>query len=134
MAVLKSEDPITQDDCELQAKECMLFAGTAVTNGSCTAIVTHTGMRTEMGKIQSDIQAAGEEDQDTPLKKKLNEFGEMLAQVRVLYSRVVFSSLDHFFERHHYSCTLRSHACFLGAGCLLCSVWVLCWTVDVYVP
>jgi Ca2+-transporting ATPase len=81
MAVLKSEDPVKREDCELQAKECMLFSGTAVANGSCTAVVTHTGMRTEMGKIQSDIQAAGEEDQDTPLKKKLNDFGELLAQV-----------------------------------------------------
>jgi P-type Ca2+ transporter type 2C len=60
----------------------MLFSGTAVANGSCSAVVTGTGMSTEMGRIQADIQAAAAEDADTPLKKKLNDFGNLLAQVR----------------------------------------------------
>jgi magnesium-transporting ATPase (P-type) len=35
----------------------MAFAGSAVANGSGTGIVTATGMQTEIGRIQSDIQA-----------------------------------------------------------------------------
>ena len=43
-------------DCEIQAKENMLFSGTAIANGTVIGIVTSTGMRTEIGKIQSQIQ------------------------------------------------------------------------------
>lgn len=59
----------------------MVFAGTAIANGSCTVVVTAIGMSTEIGKIQAQISEAAKEDDDTPLKKKLNEFGEMLAKV-----------------------------------------------------
>jgi len=36
-------------------------------------------MRTEVGKIQSQIEGASEEAPSTPLKRKLDEFGERLA-------------------------------------------------------
>jgi magnesium-transporting ATPase (P-type) len=39
-----------------QAKECMMFAGSAVASGAGVGVVTATGMATEIGKIQSDIQ------------------------------------------------------------------------------
>lgn len=45
MAVIKSEDPVPDAQCELQAKENMLFASTAIANGSCTAVITSTGMK-----------------------------------------------------------------------------------------
>ncbi|KAI4981754.1 hypothetical protein ZWY2020_022246 [Hordeum vulgare] len=53
----------------------MVFAGTTVVNGSAVCLVVHTGMATEIGKIHSQIHEALQEDDDTPLKKKLNEFG-----------------------------------------------------------
>ncbi|KAK9815793.1 hypothetical protein WJX72_009539 [[Myrmecia] bisecta] len=81
VAVSKVHQQIKEEDCELQGKDSMLFAGTAIANGSCLGIVNSIGMGTEIGKIQAQItEAAGEED-DTPLKKKLDQFGEMLAQV-----------------------------------------------------
>jgi P-type Ca2+ transporter type 2C len=83
VAVLKSTDSVNDEQCELQSKECMLFAGTAIANGSCIGIVTATGMETEIGKIQEQIQQASEEEDDTPLKQKLDEFGELLAKVRL---------------------------------------------------
>ena len=58
----------------------MLFAGTAVANGSCKGIVNAIGMATEVGKIQQQITEAAAEEEDTPLKKKLDVFGERLAQ------------------------------------------------------
>ena len=66
-----------------QGKENMVFAGTAVANGAGVAIVNAIGMRTEIGHIQQQIQAAAAEEDDTPLKKKLDEFGELLAKARL---------------------------------------------------
>lgn len=84
MAARKGAEQVPEEECQLHDKECMLFASTAITNGGCTAIVNSTGMATEIGKIQAQIQEAAEEEEDTPLKKKLNAFGETLAQVRGL--------------------------------------------------
>nr|BCQ84887.1 sarco/endoplasmic reticulum calcium ATPase [Symplocarpus renifolius] len=78
MPVIKGTSPVLMDDCELQAKECMVFSGTTVVNGSCICIVISTGMSTEIGKIQTQIHEASLEEQDTPLKKKLDEFGGRL--------------------------------------------------------
>jgi magnesium-transporting ATPase (P-type) len=73
----------------------MLFAGTAVASGSGVGVVTSIGMSSEIGKIQSQIAAASEEEEDTPLKQKLDEFGELLAKVgcpvhefEIVYSRL----------------------------------------------
>mmetsp|Transcript_20925 Transcript_20925/g.53619 ORF Transcript_20925/g.53619 Transcript_20925/m.53619 type:complete len:1079 (+) Transcript_20925:201-3437(+) len=79
--VNKSQEAVEDADCEIQAKTCMLFAGTAIANGHCHGIVTAIGMKTEIGQIQAQITEAAGEDDDTPLKKKLDAFGELLAQV-----------------------------------------------------
>ncbi|CAL8463437.1 g2971 [Coccomyxa elongata] len=81
VAVLKSLGAVAEEGCELQAKDCMLFAGTAVANGTCRGIVNAIGMSTEVGAIQQQITDAAAEEEDTPLKKKLDIFGERLAQV-----------------------------------------------------
>lgn len=81
VAVLKCIEPVGDVDSELQIKENMLFSSTAIANGTVIGVVTGTGMGTEIGKIQSQIKEASEENDDTPLKKKLDEFGEMLAKV-----------------------------------------------------
>lgn len=81
MSVNKSHHKVNSEDIELQGKECMVFAGTTIVNGSCICLVTETGMNTEMGKIHSQIHEASQHDEDTPLKKKLNEFGEALTSI-----------------------------------------------------
>lgn len=78
MPVIKTTSPVFIDDCELQAKECMVFAGTTVVNGSCLCVVVSSGMKTEIGNIQTQIHEASLEESDTPLKKKLDEFGGRL--------------------------------------------------------
>lgn len=78
MPVLKGTNTVFLEDCEIQAKENMVFAGTTVVNGSCICVVITTGMQTEIGKIQTQIHEASLEESDTPLKKKLDEFGNRL--------------------------------------------------------
>ncbi|XP_057534395.1 calcium-transporting ATPase 4, endoplasmic reticulum-type-like [Amaranthus tricolor] len=79
-AVSKTVKPVAEDS-DIQGKKCMVFAGTTVVNGNCICLVTHTGMNTEIGKVHSQIQEASENEEDTPLKKKLNEFGESLTLI-----------------------------------------------------
>ncbi|KAF8024515.1 hypothetical protein BT93_F1632 [Corymbia citriodora subsp. variegata] len=88
--VLKGTNPIVMVDCELQAKENMVFAGTIVVNGSCTCVVVSTGMNTELGKIQKQIHEASLEETDTPLKKKLDEFGGRLTTAIGLVCLIVW--------------------------------------------
>lgn len=79
-AVSKTVKPVAEDS-DIQGKKCMVFAGTTVVNGNCICMVTNTGMSTEIGKVHSQIQEASEHEEDTPLKKKLNEFGEALTAI-----------------------------------------------------
>mmetsp|Transcript_13202 Transcript_13202/g.25228 ORF Transcript_13202/g.25228 Transcript_13202/m.25228 type:complete len:1055 (+) Transcript_13202:56-3220(+) len=79
--VNKQLPALTKSDVPINAKTNMLFAGTSVKKGSCLALVNTIGMHTEIGNIHADIMKAKEEDNDTPLKKKLDEFGELLSQV-----------------------------------------------------
>ncbi|KAL2508504.1 Calcium-transporting ATPase 1 [Forsythia ovata] len=69
------------EDVDILGKKCMVFAGTTVVNGNCICLVTETGMNTEIGKVHSQIHEASQSEEDTPLKKKLNEFGEVLTAI-----------------------------------------------------
>ncbi|XP_058189855.1 calcium-transporting ATPase, endoplasmic reticulum-type-like [Rhododendron vialii] len=90
MPVLKGANLVLMDDCELQAKENMVFSGTTVVNGSCICIVASTGMHTEIGMIQKQIHEASLEESDTPLKKKLDEFGNRLTTAIGLVCLIVW--------------------------------------------
>lgn len=78
------------EDTDIQGKKCMVFAGTTVVNGNCICLVTQTGMGTEIGKIHSQIHEASQSEEDTPLKKKLNEFGEALTAIIGVICAVVW--------------------------------------------
>ncbi|KAK2364052.1 calcium-transporting ATPase, endoplasmic reticulum-type [Trifolium repens] len=79
-AVNKTNKPVAEDS-DIQGKKCIVFAGTTVVNGHCFCLVTQTGMETEIGKVHNQIQEASQSEEDTPLKKKLNEFGERLTMM-----------------------------------------------------
>lgn len=97
-AVNKTSRRVDAEDSDLQGKECMLFAGTTIANGSCVGLVTQTGMHTEIGKIHSQIHEASQGDDDTPLKKKLNEFGEALSTIIGLICALVWAiNVRYFF-------------------------------------
>lgn len=78
--VLKQAEAGLDEDIDLQGKENMVFSGTTVTNGTCVCIVTNTGMTTELGKIQAQIQDAALANYDSPLTRKLEEFADGLTK------------------------------------------------------
>ncbi|KAL9181312.1 hypothetical protein ACHAXT_010117 [Thalassiosira profunda] len=105
-SVAKDPSPPTcsEDDLVVQAKTNIMFATTTVVGGLARGIVTDIGMRTEIGKIQLAVQGAAEEEEDTPLKKKLDEFGDMLSQVIGVICILVWAiNYNHFFDPIHGS-------------------------------
>lgn len=58
-------------------RKCRVYMGTSITGGRARAMVTATGMNTEMGGIAKLIQNI-EEDQ-TPLQKRLEKLGKIIA-------------------------------------------------------
>ncbi|KAE8704581.1 Calcium-transporting ATPase 1, endoplasmic reticulum-type [Hibiscus syriacus] len=72
---------LVSEDADIQGKRSMVFAGTTVVNGNCFCLVTQIGMETEIGKVHTQIHVAAQSEEDTPLKKKLNEFGEVLTMI-----------------------------------------------------
>ena len=66
----------------------MVFSGCSVTYGTATAVVTATGMHTEMGKIAGLLE--GEKETQTPLQKKLAQLGTYLGFLALAACAVIF--------------------------------------------
>ncbi|PSS27729.1 hypothetical protein M430DRAFT_46799 [Amorphotheca resinae ATCC 22711] len=79
-----------------------LFSGTTVVTGHATAIVVLTGSSTAIGDIHESITAQISEP--TPLKQKLNDFGDTLAKVISIICIVVWLiNVPHFNDPSHGS-------------------------------
>ena len=66
-----------QEDVPLGDRKNMCYMGSTVVYGRGKAIITETGMNTEMGKIAGALAAA--EEEETPLQKKLDALGKTLS-------------------------------------------------------
>ena len=77
-----------QKDVPLGDRKNMLYSGSTITYGRGTAVVTATGMDTEMGKIASALSLA--EDEKTPLQKKLAALSATLTKLVLGISLFVF--------------------------------------------
>ncbi|MEK6211989.1 MAG: cation-translocating P-type ATPase [Pseudomonadota bacterium] len=69
----------------------MVFKGTAVAQGTGRAVVTATGMDTEMGSIAEMLEATLEEP--TPLEKEIGRIGRMLGIAVVIIAVVVVATI-----------------------------------------
>lgn len=69
----------------------MVFKGTAVAQGTGRAVVTATGMDTEMGSIAEMLEATTEEP--TPLEKEIGRIGRMLGIAIVIIAVVVVGTI-----------------------------------------
>jgi Ca2+ transporting ATPase len=78
-----------------------LFSGTTISLGKSTAIVVATGTNTAIGDIHTSITSQISEK--TPLKKKLDDFGDMLAKViSVICILVWLVNIRHFNDPGHH--------------------------------
>ena len=68
-----------QDDVPLGDRKNMCYMGSTVVYGRGKAVVTTTGMDTEMGKIAGALAAT--EEEETPLQRKLDELGTLLSKM-----------------------------------------------------
>lgn len=87
--VLKQTESLAKSDkSRISDRHNMVFSGTCIAGGRAQCLVVNTGMSTEIGLIQKSVSE--EESERTPLKVKLDEFGDMLAKVIGVICFIVF--------------------------------------------
>ena len=86
----------------IQDKTCIVFSGTVVNSGKARGIVIGTGSNTAFGAIRDSLNYAADEEEMTPLKKKLDEFGQLLSQVIAVICVLVWVvNVGHFGDPIH---------------------------------
>lgn len=77
-----------KENAPLGDRSNMVFSGCSITYGTALAVVTATGMNTEMGKIANLLSNEG--DTQTPLQKKLAKLGKYLGFMALAACAVIF--------------------------------------------
>ncbi|MDK2793385.1 MAG: P-type Ca2+ transporter type [Caldanaerobacter sp.] len=80
------EAPLNLNRTAVESRN-MVYMGTVVTKGKGKAVVTATGMQTEMGKIAGMMKEI--EGEETPLQKRLNKLGKVLVVLALFICGVV---------------------------------------------
>jgi Ca2+-transporting ATPase len=88
-AVEKQIEPLEGEDLPLGDRTNTAYMGTVVAYGHGQAIVTETGMNTELGNIARSLQTV--ETEPTPLQKRLAQLGRTLAVVAMGIVALVFA-------------------------------------------
>ena len=86
-AVLKHSDKIGEE-VGIGDQRNMVFSGATVVYGRGTLVVTATGMNTEVGKVATLLETAG--NKQTPLQVKLDEFGKKLGIIIMILAAIIF--------------------------------------------
>ena len=84
----KDAEAVVDEDAPLGDRSNMVFSGCSVTYGTATAIVTATGMDTQMGKIADLLD--NEEEGQTPLQQKLAQLGKYLGFMALGACAIIF--------------------------------------------
>lgn len=85
----KNADFVAAANAPLGDRSNMVFSGCSITYGTATAIVTATGMNTEMGKIANLLDS--EPNTQTPLQQKLSQLGKYLGILALAACAVIFA-------------------------------------------
>ena len=84
----KEAEQIFKQEVALADRRNMVYMGTIITYGHGEAIITATGMQTELGHIAAMIQTV--EHEATPLQKRLDRLGKTLAGVALAIVAIIF--------------------------------------------
>jgi len=84
----KDSETTVCKDAPIGDRTNMVFSGCSITYGTATAVVTATGMDTEMGKIANLLDT--EEDGQTPLQQKLAQLGKYLGIMALAACAIIF--------------------------------------------
>ena len=87
--VIKTAAALEERETPLADRANMVYLGTSVASGRARAVVTETGMETELGKIAGMIQEI--EREATTLQKKLEEFGKWIVYLCFILVAMVFA-------------------------------------------
>ena len=86
--VEKSVDPIFGENIPLGDRKNMVYMGTNISYGRGIAVITATGMDTELGHIADMLQTV--EREPTPLQRRLEQLGRGLAVAAIIIVAIVF--------------------------------------------
>ena len=86
--VSKAATIVLPPETSLADRVNCVYAGTMVTAGKTTAIVTATGMKTEIGRIARLLLQT--ESEETPLQRRLADLGRSLVKVCMTLVAVIF--------------------------------------------
>ena len=100
LPVLKDDLPITEE-VGLGDRDNMIFSGTIAVYGHGRAVVTATGMQTEMGRIAGMLKETPVET--TPLQKELQRVGKMLGIIVVAIAVVIIATILLVEDVHGFS-------------------------------
>lgn len=84
----KDASALVDERAALGDRSNMVFSGCSITYGTATAIVTATGMDTEMGKIANLLD--NEDNVQTPLQVKLTQLGKYLGILALAACAIIF--------------------------------------------
>lgn len=84
----KDASACPKENAPLGDRTNMVFSGCSITYGTAVAVVTATGMDTEMGKIANLLEGA--EDGQTPLQRRLAQLGKYLGILALAACAVIF--------------------------------------------
>ena len=85
---VKKHIDILEEKIAIGDRKNMVFSGTIVVSGRAKAVITGTGMQTEIGKIAKMIEDVKPEP--TPLQKKMNSLGKLLGKVVIAIAVTIF--------------------------------------------
>jgi len=88
LPVEKNECAVIPENAPISEQKNMVFSSSAVTAGHALAIVTETGMRTQVGRIAHMINE--EEAPETPLQQKLAKTGKVLGLGALAICAIIF--------------------------------------------
>ena len=90
LPVHKDVRPI-EEEVGLGDRSNMVFSGTAATYGRGRAVVTATGMQSELGKVAGLLRRT--EDEATPLQKELDRTGKLLGAIVIVIAAVIVATI-----------------------------------------